>query len=464
MPLVVVRLQPLVSLGLSSLGLSSGLLLLGGTHQAVVAAREPDIRVLLQESEQISLRADADRPFRLTGPDLGRIDLTRLQIELSSGGLSLVMEEAGAPADRPMRRRLPTSAQLRLETDDPRGLWLGKRRYGGSLRLLVHKGRIAVVNHLGIEDYLPSVVGSEMPQEWPMAALQAQAVAARTYALRQRGRAGLFDVQATVASQVYRGLESQTPRTLEAVQSTRSLVLVHAGQLINAVFHSSSGGATEASGEVWRSQLPYLVSVPDHDQQSPVHRWETRFDADQLRRAFRETGGVERLEVLESSTTGRVRALRVRGPVGVLRISGSELRQRLGLKSTMVEFNWLAAGEGEGAPSPSTPPSQLSSRWVGFLVDPDGDGISEQLSPPPPLPQQLRLRRRRPQPVLEVRGRGYGHGVGMSQWGARALAEQGAEFRQILQHYYQGVEIRPFRPSDDPAVARLPQLEPAWRG
>ena len=245
-------------------------------------------------------------------------------------------------------------------------------------------GRILAINQLGIETYLPSVVGSEMPSKWPLAALQAQAVAARTYALRQRGSKGDFDVRATVSSQVYKGIESETPSTLEAVATTRSLVLVHGGRLINAVFHSSSGGATEPSGEVWRTQLPYLVSVADHDDHSPVHRWNQRFDALELRRRFQETGGVDQLSVLATSSTGRVRSARIQGPRGSLVLTGRELRQRLGLKSTMVQFSMLqGAGASDGlerraGPDRAEPAPQLIGLWRD-----SASGLSVSPSPLP---------------------------------------------------------------------------------
>jgi stage II sporulation protein D len=381
---------------------------------------------------------------------------------------------------------LAARSAIEVQSNDPRGIWLGSRRYRGRLQFLVRRGQVQVINHLGIETYLASVVGSEMPHRWPLPALQAQAVAARTYALRQRGKAGDFDVKATVSSQVYRGVESETPSTIEAVESTRSLVLVHAGRLINAVFHSSSGGATEPSGEVWRNQLPYLVSVADHDQHSPVHRWNKRFDDDALRDLFRETGGVKRLQVLKTSSTGRVRTARVQGPRGSLVLTGRELRKRLGLKSTMVQFELIndspdastasAIATAQNDPQASThaaPP--LIGLWQDSASGPDTtsstSGRLAALLPPPPLPPLNRSVFNKPRPdlragemVLEARGQGFGHGVGMSQWGAHGLALQGADFREILLHYYRGAEIRPYRSSDDPAVALWLRSESAWWG
>jgi SpoIID/LytB domain protein len=207
-----------------------------------------------------------------------------------------------------------------------------------------------------VESYLPSVVGGEMPASWPQAALRAQAVAARTYALRQRKPSAPFDLKATVASQVYKGIEAETPSTRQAVASTRSQVLMHGNGLINAVFHSSSGGNTENSGEIWTTQLPYLVSVPDFDDSSPVRDWKKQFTPWQLRKAFPETGGVRRIDVLSTTATGRIRQARVVGPRGSLVLKGSELRSRLKLRSTLAQFVFDGAGETalQGGPEPTT--------------------------------------------------------------------------------------------------------------
>ncbi len=446
------------------------MLTLASEPRAAVTAQEPQMRVLVAEGSELILRADGDQPLQVHGLARNQRHLRRLQVRLRHGRLSLANGEGGG------------HASLRISSSDPRGIWLGQRRYRGDLLLLVRNGRIQAINQLGVETYLPSVVGSEMPAKWPLAALQAQAVAARTYALRQRGRKGDFDVKATVSSQVYKGIESETPRTREAVATTRSLVLVHGGRLINAVFHSSSGGSTEPSGEVWQNQLPYLVSVRDHDQHSPVHRWNQRFEAGDLRRRFQETGGVDRLNVLSKSSTGRVRSARIQGPLGSLVLTGRQLRQRLGLKSTMVSFSLLQSDHSDAADplDPSQPLSESQPQLIGLWRDSAsgisgaeppvsaGRAVAAAPLPPPPIPQRSPTGRARQASggsiVLEAQGQGYGHGVGMSQWGAHGLASKGADFREILRHYYRGARIRPYRPTDDPSVAFSTGSEPALVG
>ena len=346
---------------------------------------------------------------------------------------------------------------------------LGRRRYRGLVRVLPEGDRLQAVNLLGLEHYLASVVGSEMPASWPAEALRAQAVAARTYALAQLKPEAPFDLRSTVASQVYRGTEAETDSTRSAVAATRSLVLSHGGSLIDAVFHSSSGGSTENSGELWTRQLPYLVSVPDQDKLSPWHQWSVRFEPDQLRRAFQETAGASRIEVLAASSTGRVRRARVIGPAGSLDLSGSELRQRLGLRSTLVQFRFeppLAPGPAGGITTATAEAnaaaSALSRGGTRAATGPSTAGLpAGGPLPPPPLPGadgqgdrstaaaldptiagQLRQEPlAAPLPALEVVGRGFGHGVGMSQWGAYGLALQGVSYVQILRHYYRGAQL-----------------------
>ena len=432
------------------------------TPAALARGREPQMRVLLLENTRLSLRSDGAQPLRVQGLPGGERRPQRLQLSLQGTRLSANVD------GRSMALR--ASTLLTVQNDDPRGIWLGSRRYRGVLRISGRGGRLRVVNSLGIETYLASVVGSEMPHRWPLAALQAQAVAARTYALKQRSRGGAWDVKATVASQVYRGAESETPSTRQAVASTRALVLVHGGRLIDAVFHSSSGGVTEASGMVWRRQHPYLVSVPDHDQHSPVHRWEQWFEPSGLRQRLPETGGLQAVEVLRRSGSGRVRQARLRGPRGSLVLSGAELRKRLGLKSTLVSFEMVTGGQ--RPPAAFRVRSGTTQASSGSRIDRITAAVARQgpgrppllVAPPPVLVSKASVGRWSGSGLqLLVKGQGYGHGVGMSQWGAHGLAEQGADFRAILQHYYRGAEVVPYRPHFDPSLALKPPTKPLWR-
>jgi len=367
---------------------------------------EPQLRVLVDEGAALRVVPGEGRLLLQDGQgrSLGVLE-AGLTLRASAAGI----EGAGAAPQ----------GELWISPDSPTGsLWLQQRRYRGRLQLRLEQGRLQAINRLGLESYLPSVVGAEMPAQWPLEALRVQSVAARTYALRQLKPSAPYDLRATVSSQVYRGLESETDSTRQAVQSTRSLVLTYANKLIDAVFFSSSGGFTENSGEIWPRQMPYLKSVPDFDQASPVYRWTKPLDGPTLLSSFREIGGANSIEPLETTSTGRLKRVLVRGPSGELRLDAGELRQRLGLRSTFVQFE---------RPAPPTNPFDQVGEWLGLNA-----------------------------PLVAV-GRGYGHGVGMSQWGAFGLAQQGESFSAILRHYYLGAQLEPYAP-----LANGGPPGPAW--
>jgi len=235
---------------------------------------------------------------------------------------------------------LKNNQQFQIRSSDGRGIWVGQKRFSGKLNLFVYDSEILVVNVLGIEKYLDSVVGSEMPTKWPIEALKAQAIASRTYALKQKGN-NLFDIDSTQKNQVYNGLESRTYKTIRAVKSTRSLVLTYKDKLINALFHSSSGGMTENSQDVWKNKYPYLSSVKDFDKNNPKLRWNQKFSKSQLQKLFPRIGGINKIEILNVTSTGRVKNVRIHGEFGTDQISGVDIRKRMNLKSTLVRFQFI---------------------------------------------------------------------------------------------------------------------------
>lgn len=388
------------------------------------AVSGPLLRVLVFQGEQVRLRPALsaaglrlrDAQGRMLEEFSGQVVL---QAELVDGWLRLSRADA-ADSEQWQAREVWLDAVAGAEESDP-GLWIGQRRYRGRVQLRLEAGRLQVVNHVPLEVYLPSVVGSEMPASWPLEALRAQAVAARTYALKARKPAAVFDLQATTSSQVYKGVEAETPSTRAAVEGTRGLVLTYNNALIDAVFHSSSGGNTESSGDLWPRQLPYLVSVPDYDNASPVRDWRQPLDQTKLRQAFPELGGALVIDVLSTTPTGRVRQARVVGPSGQLALTGAQLRSRLGLKSTWVRFELVPTSATPGESASLTPPPPVAA-----LTLPAPAGVSDEAV------------------QLMAVGRGFGHGVGMSQWGALAMAQRGDTYAAILRHYYRGTELEPY--------------------
>ena len=251
----------------------------------------------------------------------------------------LQVHDAGS-GDRRARLRAPlrvtggTSLCLRGRADND----VTSGFYRGALRLHRDGGAVQVVNHVGMESYLQGVVASEMPASWAAEALKAQAVVARSYALRSKVPARVFDVYADVRSQVYRGVTGEAARAVAAVRATRGLAVRHGVEIARTFFHSTSGGRTASYEEGFGGGLPvpYLRPVDDpHDDISPVHTWTVSLTDRQAQSALGDValGELEDVRVTATTPTGRVATVDVVGSKGTVTISGIALRAELGLRS-----------------------------------------------------------------------------------------------------------------------------------
>jgi stage II sporulation protein D len=272
---------------------------------------------------------------------------------------------------------------LDLTSDD--GVSWSGRRYRGTLRLLAEGQGLRVLNVLDLESYLRGVVPAEMQANWPREALRAQSVAARTYTVIHLDPARVYDVCATDECQVYRGRDAERPTTDAALIDTQGQVLTYRGDYARTYYHSDSGGVIASAAEVWGGEIAYLQAFQDVESVGPHRVWTARLDPARVAASLHAlglgVGAVVRLGVLSTSASGRVIGVEVVGREGRSVLDGATLRSALrgwGLKSTRFTMT--------------------------------GD--------------------------LSVRGEGWGHGVGMSQYGARALAEQGYDYTQILGFYY----------------------------
>ena len=379
-----------------------------------IAAKEPIIRVLISNENKARFRADSVENIFVQGISSNHRRIKSLNLVYSNNKVKYSIND-----ELNEWFELPNNFNLIIRNSDKRGIWFKNRRYAGELRVSLNDKKLNIINYLKLEKYLKSVVGSEMPKEFPLAALQSQAIAARTYALKLLDKNKLFDLHSTQASQVYLGLESETAKINRAVRSTESLVLFYKDQLIDAVFHSSSGGRTESSGQVWKYQLPYLKSVIDYDHNSSKYRWKNKFTSAELEKIFPDLGGVNSIHIIERSNTDRVLKIRLYGKNRNKIISGRNFRKKLQLLSTKFEFDFKFK------------PSYLDNK-LNYDNKIFNDFTPQTL---PPIPEEY---------FLLVRGFGSGHGVGMSQWGAKAMAERGSSFRKILKHYYTGVQIKTY--------------------
>lgn len=210
--------------------------------------------------------------------------------------------------------------------------------YRGAI-VLVREGRhLLAVNRLSVERYLYGVVSAEMPAGWPLAALEAQAVASRTYALGARNRDQPYDVYSDTRSQAYRGIRGETPRAIRAVHATARRVVAYDGHFAQTYFFSTSGGRTAAIDQVWdMPPVSYLEGVSDpYDYLSPLHTWTERFTDRQVAARLRKfvPGKFRRVEVTSRTPRGRVKTLEIYGSEGSAEITGAQFRTRLHLRST----------------------------------------------------------------------------------------------------------------------------------
>ena len=301
------------------------------------------------------------------------------------------------------------------------------RRYRGELWFTPTDSGILVVNRLPVEDYLRGVVPIELGTRQPgdRAALEAQAIAARSYAyIRVPSDAAVeprsgWHMVGTVQNQVYAGLDVEAPIVNEAIDRTAGLVIRYNGLLVDAPYFSSCGGRTAAPKESWRDvrEEPYLPSVDDTDPRTgrpycdiaPRNHWTEEFDEAQLKEAVRRAlvaagardprpGVMTAMRVEGRTTSGRATALVLRTDRGDVTVRNNEIRNVLrNTRGAILSSTYFSI--------------ERESRVRGHL-----SGVT-------------------------LRGHGNGHGVGMCQWGAIGRSRAGLDARTILRHYYPGTVV-----------------------
>jgi stage II sporulation protein D len=278
----------------------------------------------------------------------------------------------------------------------------------GTAEIIVDKGALLAIDSVELERYVASVVGSEMPPDWPEGALQAQAIATRTYVLqKQRGEhPGVpYDVEATVISQVYRGRRSLAPGSVAAALATAGKVLRFEGRLVEAFFFGSCVGTTENAQDAFGHAAPYLKPVPcELASDAPGAAWTRQVSLESATKLLQAAGALrgdlKAVEIQSRTATGRVATARLIGPEGAHVVTGTELRRFLGYATL--------------------PSLDLTVRKVGG--------------------------------ALVFSGHGAGHGVGLCQWCAQGMAARGVQAEAILKHFYPGATIGLFNEIDVPAA------------
>ena len=345
-------------------------------------AQAETVRVLLAEGRP-ALVVGSGGPLTLTDASGRRV----LAQRTTGGGYRLAPHHHAVL----VRETGQSASGVVAWTPDGAVLTLDGQPFRGRLDVVTANGALTAVNVVELESYLQGVLKDEIPAGWPAEASKAMAIAARTYAVYQRVQnpSGLFHLRATTASQVYKGARGEDARTNWAVQATRGQILSFGGQPLPAFYHSCSGGATEDATDVFGLEYDIVPGVKDDFSRAcPNALWIERLTPRQIEgglvRAGYQVGRILAIQDLIRSRTGRILRIEVRHTQGALVLEGRRFREALGNEVL---------------------------RSTDFEVRTDGN-------------------------TFTFVGRGSGHGVGMSQWGAKEMADLAYQHRDILKFYY----------------------------
>lgn len=386
---------------------------------------QTEIQLTLGESDQLLDLSGSQPQLIKTQPNVNQV--------ISVSGSLIAIN--GKPVGKGPLRIVPGNTFL---------TW-NNQNYRYELWIVLIKGKLTLFNQLPLEEYLRGVVPKEVPATWPMASLKAQAIAARTYTLASLGRHAEdgFDLCSTTHCHVYGGASAEKPTTDQAVAETAGKIIVYKGKIINAIYHSTSGGYTADPEKVWGMTEEYLKPVPDWDQSSPYSLWYRSIEWSELQAAVaRNYPQIGRLKQILPAAWGpqeRIIKVCLKGDKGEVILTGEQFRFMAGLPSSYIH---LAVVYG--------PQPLVTLWWLRDCAFPEafvslnalpGSPSEEPVSPPWDLPDPWAwLQDKTPLRII-VRGSGWGHRIGLSQWGAKGMAEAGYDENQILTYYYQGVSI-----------------------
>lgn len=351
-------------------------------HAAPEKVWQPEIRVgLLIGVKQVNLKVSA--PCVMINAAKGNI----LQKIPADKNFVVDVEQMKINAIEIRPEKIPLK-DLQVEID-------GKKYYGG-VTVNKNKDSLTVINLAPLEEYLRGVVSKEMSPSFPVEALKSQSVAARSFALKNRGRheAEGFDLCDKPHCQVYIGVVNYDS-TDRAINETRGEILTYKGKLADTNFHADSGGMTEDVADVWGRATPYLIAVKEII--APGESWTVKVTTKDFSSRFGENFGdlkeikLSKLTVGNSADdrtpSGRVKSAQLVGTKKTVTLTGSDLRRKFSLPSTL--FDMMIVGD-----------------------------------------------------EVIFTGYGSGHGVGMSQVGAREYAKKGWSYEKILGHYYKDTNLK----------------------
>ena len=411
-------LQIFSAVALTTLSLATSSLAAGNSEYSPIEANSVSEQTIVPQK----IKKELNRPIQV-GVFVGvpnifvRQKNEELHITASKGKLKIkTKSKRQQTADRRVFKATGTSASdcIAIATDKA---GLNKACYNGEFIVTANGNKLNAINVIDIEDYLRGVVPYEIGKldESKFEALKAQAVAARTYAYKHFGSrvAQGFDVYADTRDQVYKGLHSATALTDKAVRETDGVVMTYNGEFITAYYHSTCGGETEGVATWGRPDHPYLKNKPDLRpdgtpwcRESNYTEWTREFTEDELCDLFQinakeakanvpSFSSIKSMHIQDTLKSGRIHTLVIETNNGSFTAKADKIR-------------WLFKRGGTILPSSFFRIHKNGNEWI-------------------------------------LKGKGFGHGVGLCQMGARARAQAGQSYIQILTHYYPGITLEKFK-------------------
>lgn len=325
------------------------------------------------------------------------------------------------------------------------------QKYRGSIVLKKDdNGLLTVINKVDLEDYIASVIAVEMSPSFNIEALKAQAVCARTYALKNinKHRSRGFDVCANVDCQAYKGVSAESEKTNTAARETAGVVMRYDGQIIDAVYSATSGGWTEDVKYVWGSNIPYLKAVEDKYESKDVYgsSWEKEISVDKateiMDKKGYELGTITNIEVTDATERGAVTKLTVIGTEGEKVFTKEGCRLAFGTVTLSQAFTVTpTSSEVKSQPIYAYGGKELSNNITVASSKGTSNINLNKVTLMGNITRQYSGSINGPVTSFVFKGRGYGHLVGLSQNGANGMAGEGFTYEEILKHYYKGIEL-----------------------
>ncbi len=325
----------------------------------------------------------------------------------------------------------------------------GKRYRGAITFPLAGEGKLNAINLILADEYVYGVTGLEMSASWPLEALKAQSVCARNYALTNinKHKSYGFDLCTSTDCQVYGGIEAEHPNTIKAGVETAGKYLLYNGSLTETLFFSCSGGHTSNAKYVWGSSIPYLTGVADpYENPNEVSRynWTKTYSIDEIQTRLTSTGvnigNVTDIRTKIEPTTGQVIELEIIGSAGTQKYTNDKTRTWMGWDK-LYSQRYTVAAVSEQTSQVMAYSAEGKEAAHGYTAITGKGTVSYAKTPTTVISAKGTSTIESNVTAYQFDGHGWGHGVGMSQYGAKGMADQGFTYDQILAFYYPGTYL-----------------------